>query len=138
MNDPLPMDLQDYEPDEENRVYYESVMNGDIGYLFKKGGKTFVNRGEGYPALLYRHIEWKPVLELRPLTQYHVGLICFEADKGMKFAMGELAESRADWRNLTDEERTQWMIGEKPGVKAVEQRRALASAIRGALKRFVA
>jgi len=138
MTEPLPIDLLDYEPKPEDRVYYESVLHGYRGYLMKAGGKLYIERGGGLPKLLYHNIEWKPDKVLRPITDWHVGLVAFEADKALLFALGKLKESRRQWLNLSQDDKMQWAHGPGPGTDAEPVRLELYGAIRACLKKLVA
>ena len=136
MTEPLPKDLKDYNPKPEDRVYYESVIHGYIGYLVKENDKLYIDRGNGLPKMLYRNIEWKPIRDLRPITEYHVGKVAFEADKALLFAFGRLKESRRDWQSLTQDEKMEWVHG--PGPTDLPARRKLYLAIFACLKELVA
>jgi hypothetical protein len=133
----LPLELMDYEPKPQDRVWYESILSGEKGYLFKKEGRTYVNRGEGTQPLLFRNNEWQPVKPHRPIMQYHVGRIAFMADRGFLHAIGELAKARVGWDDISQEERMRWVHGVGPGKKSEEGRQLLYRAILSVMKEYV-
>jgi hypothetical protein len=111
-------ELKHYEPLPHNREKYRDKDSGDLGYLVRRDGKTWIKLDRVGQEILrpFRDGKWTAEVEHRPLTRYHAGCVTFEADKALCRALGVADLGRRDWLSLTDDKRNDW-IENGPGPR---------------------
>lgn len=105
----------------DERKYYRSSVDGQLGYLVERDGKHFIKLDRPQEEILRPWSEgnsWIPEVEKRPLSKAQVAKICFDADKAYCQAVGVFLPKR-DWLDLSDKQRILWMeSGPKDAVRA--------------------
>jgi len=128
----------DYEPEPQNRVWYRHAAMGDIGWMVRSDGKDMIRLDRGadlgkHHLRPYKPGDWVQQEEHRPMTQHHLALITWSADRAVCKAMG-FSRTAKDWAELKDEERIEWI---KHGPPSGIERKVVFNAIQTALKGFV-
>lgn len=114
---------------EEDRRYYRSSSDGELGWLVEKNGVQYVKLNRPNEELLRpwaNGSNWVPEVEHRPISQAQLALVCFEADKALCRSLGLHDPARKEWLSLSDRERIAWM---EKGPKQNPIRAALWTAI---------
>lgn len=125
MSDNLP---DTWDPKEGSRSWYRNAATGDRGYVVRRDGKAMIRLDRPHQEILKRLDEtWIEEDATRPLSPIHIARICFEADRALCAALGDMQKARADWQKLTDHQRQAWIT---QGPARPAQRAVLYSAIR--------
>jgi hypothetical protein len=118
-----PIAAPDWDPPPGKRTYYRHAVDGQLGWLVRRGGREMIRLDRGEAEVLRHMVEgqWVPDKEHRPLNKATVAKICHAADRELCFALGEHGKAQPDWNDLKQEEKREWMlVGPKsPVVRAV-------------------
>jgi hypothetical protein len=101
-----------WDPAEDDRVYYRHSMTGDRGYLVRRAGKDCIrlDRAQVESVQPLTRGTWEPEGERRPFTRTQVCMIAFEADRKLCHALGLYGLARLEWQSLSQEVRKAWVL----------------------------
>lgn len=135
----IPSDETTWDPPEAARVYYRHKETSDRGYLVRREGRDAIryDRGPGVDQHIFKLSDWN--LESTATEKYsdmQIAQVCFEADKKLCWALGQLDLSKRDWLNdLTEKGRREWMMTGPPAKAVNKERIGLYKAIQAELRR---
>mgnify|MGYP001581066698 CR=1 FL=1 len=113
----------DWDPGDNKRTYYRSAIDGQLGWLVRRGGRQMIRLDRGATEILrqFNEGQWVPDKEHRPINRAQVARICFAADRELCIALGMHAEGKREWIDLSQDEKRTWMQEgpESPRVREV-------------------
>lgn len=123
-----------WEPPIHERIWYNHAQTGDRGYAVRRAGRDGIRYDR--PAIdevSYTLSDWKRLAEPGDeFTALQIGMVCFEADKKLCWAMGQQDLAKREWIDMSEKLRIRWM---KDGPPASATRRArLYAAIQKAMR----
>lgn len=128
-----------WDPKPSERQYYRHRQTSDRGWLVRREGRPAIryDRGPDLDMHVFNVGDWEPEREALPLLgPSQVSQICFEADKKLCWALGHHDLAKRDWLELTDKQRSKWMLeGPLKASPAYAQRAGLYAAMRAQLER---
>lgn len=125
---------QDWDPPERERVWYRSRMDGNLGYLVVRGGKSRIrlHRPNEEIIRVFNEDDWIAEREHRPLTAAQTAQVAYEADAKLCAMLGDYSK-RHPWMNLSEEVRIKWIEKGPPAKPPI--RRDLFECIMASLQR---
>lgn len=126
-----------YDPPENERMYFRSTNDSQLGWLVIREGKQAMKLDRAAQDLwkVYRPGEWIPEKEARPLTRMQVAAAAYEFDQKLALLFGRYDEKRTPWPSLREETRIQFMQNGPASPPAV--RKDVYRAIMAAMGRVI-
>ena len=100
----------EWDPPEDERVWYRHSQTGDRGYHVRRQGRDMVRLDRPNEEIT-RPMSgslWSVDKDHRPLTRMHTARIAFGCDSLLRQALGSMRGEK-DWNNLSEKQRIFWM-----------------------------
>lgn len=127
-------DLPDeWDPEDDEKVWYRSTMTGDLGWMVRRDGKARIrlDRPQEDITRPFSKTNWKEDSTHRPMAAMQAIRVAFAADQQLCLALGLHDKARVEWESLSDAARDKWM---KEGPSKPLLRRLVYRAIKIALE----
>lgn len=124
--------MKDWDPKPSERTYYRSSLDGQRGYLVKRGGVECIRLDRPAQELIEKlDASWRLDSQAYPITPHRAAKIAFVADRELCGAIGKYTESKVDWLDLPEKQRIAFME-DGPGDDGIRDK--LFQAVMGTLK----
>lgn len=97
-----------YEPEKRDRIWFRRGLDGQLGYLVRRGGKQMIRLDRPGEEIIKPLNGWVEDKEHRPMVRMQAAMIAKSADEQLCKMLGLHDKRRRTWDDLTEEQKFLW------------------------------